>query len=347
MHDNNYFTILAIGHSNMVHPGGRDTRNKLVSSVYPRKVEWYDYREKTFSRDPTMKFQGGRPSSASPSKFCADKLLPVVNKPIIILPMALSVSSGLCWKKGDTLYSNTVTAGNEVCHERQCDINLVIWFSGEMDKNDPEDLADLFKHFKTDIDGWTEDTVVGFTENSSKVFPLRMNDLLKRSTGHYVIQCEDYPTKTDQVHFTLDSYIRIGEDFARGYQTTLENRHKPVVDVLQTRSCVSVREPLDGYSFNKYSLVYRPNGPEGIGKVQFVVNGTPAQQTEVKLPYPITGNLNTFEQNIQQVFADAYGKNGIIDKVIVNLKDTLDQPTVVSMDTTNIDKIIFILKKTT
>lgn len=223
--DSSYIVILAIGQSNMVGAGGSDPNNKLVSSEYNSKVSWYDYKNHRFSTNTVMSFQTTT-SSCSPAKFCADKLIPL-GKRIIIVPMAQSGTSTDQWAPGKSIFNNTVNCCKELFSKIPLlKLDLVLWLQGESDRNKPSGYADRVKnimtHLRQNIPQWTDQTMLECGEISSKVLNANLinaeiHKLPSMLPSTSVVENSELAVASDNMHFITPSYLQIGKLFGEKY----------------------------------------------------------------------------------------------------------------------------------
>jgi hypothetical protein len=222
------FVILAIGQSNMCQPFGfqNDEHNQHVSSTYSDHVKWYNYETHSYSTDPSMLFQLGyeQPtalSCTSPSKYCANDLIPSKSK-IIIIPMACAGTPTTQWTSSGKLFKNTVSACNEV----KLKIDLVLWLQGESDVNIYSGycsrLTNIMNDFKKSIPLWGDAPIIcgqiSIHNNNATQLNDQIAEFCKTFPNAYEISNSNLPTlSTSIIHYTFDSEMEIGKLFSQKY----------------------------------------------------------------------------------------------------------------------------------
>ena len=327
-----YFTILAIGQSNMIAGSSRDDNNTRVRSDYSQNVEWYDYNDThQFSTAARMNYQTTS-GSGSCAKFCANALIPYLNgKKIVILPMAQSGTSTGQWTMGNSarLSENTVACCKESFAKKPGGyMNLVIWLQGETDRNQPDGydkrLARIMNDLQNAIPQWDNNTIIACAEISEKVSSIANHpdnvDKINANIAKYVsgrpraglVESSTYPMNSDNLHFSPSSIKRIGEEFGQRYiegvggevvQPTPEP-NPPQLDYngfyLYDLSTDTVLGRLrEGDTIEQYSVLYNYTKPEDVSIVKYYIDNNISNYPKFESPPYIRSDVPLGQHNLK------------------------------------------------
>jgi hypothetical protein len=200
--------IVAMGQSNMLGAGGSD---KSTS------VSWFNTKTKIWEYGVTIAFPAGS-STATPAKFCIQKLASIQS--ISLIPMAISGSASSQWQPGQPFFDNTLSILKTFTQTKK--IVAFLWMQGENsgDRNQASTYAARLEKIYQGLKPiFNPKTLFICGEISSKMDQAdTINQQLHQwATSHsntFTISNSNLPTNPDNVHFISSSLITIGGLFS-------------------------------------------------------------------------------------------------------------------------------------
>jgi hypothetical protein len=200
--------IVAMGQSNMLGAGGSDSGTS---------VSWFNSKTKTWEYGTTIAFPAGN-STATPAKFCIQKLASI--QPISLIPMAVSGSASSQWQPGQPFFDNTLSLLKTLTQTKK--IVAFLWMQGENsgDRNQASTYATrLEKIYQGLKPVFNPKTLFICGEISAKmgqadIINQQLHQWAATHSNTFVLSNSNLATNPDNVHYTSSSLITIGGLFS-------------------------------------------------------------------------------------------------------------------------------------